>query len=106
MDKGRFGDVYKGFMTLKGNIKHPVNLIHSEDLPTMLAEAKIMAKVIGADDDPDETEHHENVRNLFGLAFNQPPIKEVQKRFYIYSISFKISAFTLDIPGHGTVFQW
>ena len=90
MGKGRFGDVYQGFMTLKGNIKHPVNLIHSEDLQKILAEAKIMAKIIGAYDDPDETEHHENVRNLFGLAFNQqPPITEVTRnQSPYYSIFF------------------
>ena len=79
-DQGRFGDVYQGKIVMRGNINHEVNLIHSYDVKKMLDEAEILAKMNGAYSNPDETEHHENVRNFFGLVFDEP-ITEVRSFF-------------------------
>ena len=44
----------------------------------MFHEAEILAKIIGVHNDHgDEAEHHENVRKLFGLVFNDT-LTEVQ----------------------------
>ena len=70
--QGCIGDLYEGTLTLKGTtIRHRVNIIHSQDVSTILQEAEILAKIIGVHNDhEDEAEHHENVRKLFGLVFN------------------------------------
>lgn len=79
---GRFGEVYQGKIVMRGNINHEVNFIHSYDVKKMLEEAEILAKMNGAYYNPDETEHHENVRNFFGLVFNDP-ITEVLVISYV-----------------------